>query len=623
MPENANPYVGWFQSKNKTKMSSIRDLLKKLFTQNVVVKQLPGGRLKTYDVNKSQSQGNSQTYSPRYKWSSGKNIRTVSGYGSNFTNYEIEAMRRQFYIDYDLMDAESTASAALDIYADESTTLDPHGQLIVIKTDDDRIKKILHNLFYDVLNIEFNLWSWIRMMCKYGDCFLYMQINEEYGVVNVVPIHPSLIERIEGTDENPDIVQFKYEGIGGLHSSLTKFEAFEIAHFRLITDTNFLPYGRSILEPGKRDWKALKLAEDAMLLHRIMRAPERRIVKIDIGNIAPEEVDAYVEQIATEMKKTPYIDPQTGEYDLRYNLNNSMEDYFLPVRGGQSNTSIETLPGLANDGQKEDVDHFKEKFMASVKIPKEYFGYSEGETRSSVTQNDIRFARTIERVQKIFVSEFYKMALVHLKVQGFSTDDLMNFELYLSNPSLVFERQKTDVLTAKVDLAKSIREDNLLSDKYIYENIFGFSTDEWKGMRESVIEDAKHKLRLQQILDEGNDPAVTGRTYGTAHDIATMQVSSKYNLDAETGEEIKKLYTPDERENNAGKPPQYKSSFETRRDQDFGRDPLGRKDLNKMESFLKSLDGLKTRKNIKIIINEDNTKHIEMLDEKLILGDDI
>jgi hypothetical protein len=215
------------------------------------------------------------------------------------------------------------------------------------------------------------------------------------------------------------------------------------------------------------------------------------------------------------------------------------------------------------------------------------------------------------------------MALVHLKVQGFSTDDLMNFELYLSNPSLVFERQKTDVLTAKVDLAKSIREDNLLSDKYIYENIFGFSTDEWKGMREAGIEDAKHKLRLQQILEEGNDPAVTGRTYGTAHDIATMQVSSKYNLDAENGEEIKKLYTPDERENNAGKPPQYKSSFETRRDQDFGRDPLGRKDLNKMESFLKSLDGLKTRKNIKTIINEDNTKHIEMLDEKLILGDDI
>ena len=404
---------------------------------------------------------------------------------------------------------------------------------------------------------------------------------------------------------------------------MNKYEAYEIAHFRLLTDTNFLPYGRSILEPGKRDWKALRLAEDAMLLHRIMRAPERRIVKIDIGNIAPEEVDAHVEQIASEMKKIPYIDPQTGEYNLRYNLQNFMEDIFMPVRGGQSGTSIETLPGLQNEGQKEDVEYFKEKFMASVKIPKEFLGAAEGETRSSVTQNDIRFARTIERIQKIFVSEFYKIALVHLKVQGFSTDDLLNFELYLSNPSLVFERQKTDVLTAKVDLAKSIREDNLLSDKYIYENIFGFSEDEWKGMRNAVIEDAKHKLRLQQILEEGNDPAVTGRTYGTAHDIATMQVSSKYDIH-DANEELKQLYTPDERENNTGKPQQFKSSFETRRDQDFGRDPMGRKDLNKMEVFLKGLENIKTRRATKSIINEGKkTNDIEMLDEKQILGDDI
>lgn len=604
-------------------MAGIRDLLKKIFTQNVVVKQLPGGRLKTYDVNKSQSQGNGKSYSPRHRWANGRSLTSVSGYGSGFTNQEMEAIRKQMYIDYELMDTEAFASAALDIYADESTTLDPHGQLIVIKTDDERIKKILHNLFYDVLNIEFNLWSWIRTMCKYGDCFLYMQLNDDYGVVNVIPIHPSLMIREDGTDENPDIVQFKYEGISGLHSSMNKYEAYEIAHFRLLTDTNFLPYGRSILEPGKRDWKALRLAEDAMLLHRIMRAPERRIVKIDIGNIAPEEVDAHVEQIASEMKKIPYIDPQTGEYNLRYNLQNFMEDIFMPVRGGQSGTSIETLPGLQNEGQKEDVEYFKEKFMASVKIPKEFLGAAEGETRSSVTQNDIRFARTIERIQKIFVSEFYKIALVHLKVQGFSTDDLLNFELYLSNPSLVFERQKTDVLTAKVDLAKSIREDNLLSDKYIYENIFGFSEDEWKGMRNAVIEDAKHKLRLQQILEEGNDPAVTGRTYGTAHDIATMQVSSKYDIH-DANEELKQLYTSDERENNTGKPQQFKSSFETRRDQDFGRDPMGRKDLNKMEVFLKGLENIKTRRATKSIINEGKkTNDIEMLDEKQILGDDI
>lgn len=613
-------------------MATFRETLTKLFTRNIVITQLPGGRIKTLDINKSQSQGSPTTYSNRAKWRNGRSFNSVTGYGSGFTNEEIEALRKQMYIDYELMDTDSIISSALDIISDESTTLSIDGQLLVIKTDDAKIKKILHNLFYDILNIEFNLWSWIRTTCKYGDFFLYLEISEKYGVINVMPIHPSLMIREEGTRDNPDRIVFKYEGDYGFRNSeLRTFEQFEIAHFRLLTDTNYLPYGRSYVEPGRKEYKRLLLMEDAMLISDIMRAPERRKFLIDIGNIAPDEVDAHMEQIINEMKKTPYIDPATGDYNLRYNLINSLEDYYLPVRGAESGTQIDTLPGLQNETLKTDVEYFKNKLLAALKIPKDYLGYGDESggagSKAQLSQLDIRFARTIERIQKIIVSELYKIAIVHLYVQGFTNEDLLNFEIYLTNPSLVFERQKTDVLTAKVDLIKSIKEDNLLSDKYIYENILGMSEDEWKAEQDLIIQSAQFKFRLQQITEEGNDPETTGKSFGTPHDIASMQIASKYVAGNEN--DLKKLYTPDGREENEGRPPEYASSFETKRDQDFGRDPMGRRENDKMaipgatkesvEKIIKGLSKFARKIDGKRELHENN--ELSLLDEKNILDE--
>ena len=511
-------------------MASIRDTLKKMFSRNVQLIHLPGGRIKTYDINKSQSIGSPTTYSNQAKWRNGRSFNSVSGYGSGFTNEEIEAIRMQMYLDYELMDTDSIISSALDIFAEESTTVDIDGQLLKVKTDNHKVKKILYNLFYDIMNIEFNLWSWIRTMCKYGDFFLYLQINEEFGIVNVMPIHPSLMQREEGHKDNPDEVRFKYQGDVGFYSGHNIFEEYEIAHFRLLTDTNFLPYGRSAIEPGKKTYKQLVLMEDAMLLHQIMRAPERRIHYIDVGNIAPEEIDSYIEEIATEMKKIPYIDQTTGDYNLRFNLQNMLEDYYLPVRGDQSGTKIDTLAGLSDDGMKESVEYYMNKLLASLKIPKDFLGYGleSSSGKANLASLDIRFARTIERIQKIFVSELYKIAIIHLKVQGFEDKDLMDFELYLTNPSLVFERQKTDVMTAKVDLMKSIKEDKLFSKKYCYENIFGMSEDEWKADQERLFQDGEEEFRLTQIVEQGNDPKKSGKSIGTPWDIATMQVASKF-----------------------------------------------------------------------------------------------
>lgn len=596
-------------------MSQFTDTLLRLFSRNVIIKKAPGGGLKTIDFNKAQSQGSPTTYGTRARWRNGRNFNSLAGYGSGFTNEEIEALRKQMYIDYEIMDTDALIASAVDIYADECSTLSETGELLVIKTDNAEIKKVLHNLFYDIMNIEFNLWSWIRTTCKYGDFFLYLQIAEKVGVVNVMPIHPSLIMRQEGTPEQPDRIRFKYEGDYSFAVSLNNyFEDYEIAHFRLLSDTNFLPYGKSILEVARKEFKRMTLAEDAMLLNRIMRAPERRVFKIEVGNIPPEEVDAYIEEITTEMKKAPYIDPVTGDFNLRFNLQNSLEDFFLPVRGGESGTSIDTLPGLQNDGMKEDVEYYKNKLLSAMKVPKEYLGYdsdSGGEGKSGLAQKDIRFARTIERIQKVFVSELYKVALTHLYVQGFDTDDLINFELTLTNPSLIFERQKVDLLTAKVDLAKSIREDNLLSDKYIYETIFGFTEDEWKQELDMIAEAGKTKFRMKQIVDEGNDPKETGKSFGTPHDIATLQMASKFSP-GQFQSTNKSLYTADERETNAGKPKQHAGSFETRRDQDFGRDPVGRRENEKVESIQKLVNKLTKKYGTKdssgelTMLNEDN-----------------
>lgn len=608
-------------------MASFRETLQKLFTRNVVITRLPGNRLKAVDVNKTQLTGPQSSNYMRAKW---KRNSSTSAYGYGYINADMEGQRKNMYIDYDLMDSDPIISSALDLMAEESTTLSENGDLLVIKTDNDEIKKILHNLFYDILNIEFNLWSWIRTMCKYGDYFLFMDIREEHGVVNVTPVHPSLIVREEGDPTNPDIVRFVYEGdnvqsyhrVGG---NSRKLEAFEMAHFRLITDPNYLPYGRSAIEPARKVYKSLSLMEDAMLIFRIMRAPDRRLIKIDIGNIPPEMEEAYIEEIKNMMKRTPYFDESTGQYNLRFNIENHIEDWFMPVRGGESGTNVETLGGLENQGQIDDIEYLKNKMHAALKIPKSFLQSDDvGETaKSSLSAQDIRFARTIERLQKIFVSELYKIAIVHLFVQGFKGKDLIDFEIYLTNPSMIYERQRIELLTSKMELVQAIKEQNIFSDKYIYENIFNMTEDEWMTDRDQLIEDLKHRFRQQQITEEGNDPKTSGKTYGTPHDIATLHMASKMQFEKE--DDMKKLYTDDERAFNQGQPKK-KTDFETRRNGDFGEDPLGKKDMEKkagLESFINSLQ----KTDFKTLLTEKKErieKHsIKMLDESSLLDEEL
>ena len=506
-------------------MASLRKRLQNLFSTNVIVRAYGKDKLRVVDTNRLQSAGNlrQSKITDRYTRLHGANRHMSGGMGGYDSNYYMHQNRMQLYADYEMMDKDPIISSALDIYSDESTLADQFGDILTIKTNNTQIQKILYNLFYDVLNIEFNLWTWIRNMTKYGDFFLKLDIAEEIGILNARPFSSYEVERWEEYNDVTGEYDIKFKHVADQQQ---KYDVFEIAHFRVLSDSNFLPYGRSMLEGARKEFQKLMLLEDAMLIHRIMRAPEKRIFKIDIGNIPPNEVDSFMETIINKMKKIPHVDSQTGNYNLKFNLNNMLEDYYLPVRGGQSSTSIDTLPGMTFTGI-DDIEYVKNKMMAALKIPKPFLGYSEAvEGKTTLASMDIRFARTIERLQKIVCSELTKIAIIHLYAQGFEGEDLIGFELELTAPSIIYDQQKVALMTEKMTLATSMKDSKLLSDKYIYEFIFNMSEDEWLQQRTDIVEDLKLRFRQNQIEQEGNDPAITGESFGTPHDLASMHMSS-------------------------------------------------------------------------------------------------
>jgi len=503
--------------------------LRKLFASDVVVRGIGGKKLKVIDVDRLQSAGLKTNYQiDRYA--------RVFHPGSYSYNAQIsyQTSRLQLYNDYEVMDADPIIASALDVYADESTTKNEYKDVLKIVTDDEEVSEILRNLFYDIINIDFNLWMWIRNMCKYGNQYLKLDISEKFGIVNVVPLPVYEVTREEFFDqEHPHAVRFKVQGSYGNGT----FEYYEIADFRLMSDSNFLPYGKGMIESARKVWKQLVLMEDAMLIHRIMRAPEKRIFKIDIGNIPAQEVDQYMGKIIDKMKKTPYIDPATGDYNLKFNMMNMTEDFYLPTRGGDSNTSIDTIKGLEFNAI-EDIEYLRNKMMAALKIPKAFLGYEEQiGAKATLAAEDVRFARTIERIQRIVIGELTKIAVIHLYSQGITDARLVNFEIELTNPSTIAEQEKMALWETKVRMSNEIMTANpLLSSDWIYKNVFGFSDADVKDVREQIINDKKRTFRYTQIEGEGNDPVKTGQSFGTAHDLQAMSINGGANETPDYGQ---------------------------------------------------------------------------------------
>tara|TARA_R110001583_G_scaffold94083_2_gene237448 strand:+ start:11002 stop:12816 length:1815 start_codon:yes stop_codon:yes gene_type:complete len=404
-----------------------------------------------------------------------------------------ETTRLASFYDFESMEFTPEIAAALDIYAEESCTPDESGTLLTVESDSSRIRDILDNLFHKILDLHAVLPAWTRNTCKYGDNFVYLKIDPKQGIIGASQLPNIEIERkdessyltsrkagsygVEGEEERDKNIKFEWR------NKSISFNAWEVAHFRLLGDDRRLPYGTSMLEKVRRIWKQLLLSEDAMMIYRVTRAPERRVFKINVGNIDDQDVQAYVQKIANNFKRTHAVDNNTGQVDLRYNALAVDQDFFVPVRNDGAANPIETLPGAGNLDQIADIEYIQKKMLAALRIPKPFLGFDEpsGEGKNLALQ-DIRFARTINRVQQSMVQELNKIAIVHLYILGFE-DELENFTLRLQNPSTQAEMLKVEQFQSKVALYRDSVSDagngfGATSMTWAKKNILGFSDDD-------------------------------------------------------------------------------------------------------------------------------------------------
>jgi len=576
--------------------------LKKIFTSDVVVRNIGGKQLKVIDVDQIQKFGTSTQNDRFTRMYSTLNYRL----SSQQAMYGMESQRLRLFRDYEVMDTDAIIASALDIYSEETTMKNEMGDMLRIKAGNHKVREVLENLYYEILNLEFTLPTWVRGMCKYGDYFLKLELAEKYGVTNVIPLPVYELRRIEGEDPTkPNVVKFYLQGGSTKQGA---FDNFEIAHFRLVTDSNFLPYGKSMVEPARRVWKQLILMEDAMLIHRIMRAPERRIFKIDVGNIAPNEIDAYMKRFIAQAQKVPYIDPETGEYNLKFNLQNSTEDFYFPVRGGDGGTSVENLQGLEYNAI-DDIEYLRNKEMAALKIPKAFLGYDEQVgSKATLASEDVRFARTIEKIQKIIVSELYKIGLIHLLIQGFDGNDLIDWDINLTTPSIIYEQEKIELWSSKMNLARDMKDGKMISQNWIYKNIFNMTDDEIIDEEQKVVEDQIRNYRLEQIEQDGNDPAISQQSVDGEGEV------NDNNLNYEK--------VDPSQDGRSG----VKSRTRTK-DEPFGEDPIGQKDYNnilKLDADLHSAyDGNKKKHLSRKVAHAENILGTKIKRKRILSENDL
>ena len=430
-----------------------------------------------------------------------------------------ETTRIGSYSDFENMEFYPEIAAALDTLAEESTTVNEKGEVINIYSESKRVKKILRDLFHNRLEIHTSIAPCARNLCKYGDNFWYLNIDDKAGIIGARQMPNFEMERREGSiydaisrqhavgnSNDNGKVKFYWKGRD------IEFSSWQMAHFRLLGDDRRLPYGTSVLEKARRIWKQLLLSEDAMLIYRVTRAPERRVYKIYVGNIDEQDVPAYVDEIANRFKRMPVIDPLTGQIDLKYNQMANDQDFFIPVRTEDAPNPIDTLAGAQNLDQIADIEYLQRKLFTALRVPKSFLGFDEavGEGKNLALQ-DIRFTRTVNRIQQALLMELNKIAIIHLYLLGFE-EELDNFTLTLNNPSVQAEMLRTEHLQAKVTLYKDAVNDagngfGAYSMTRAKKEILGWSDDE---IKQDLLEQRMEKAAAAELENTANVIKNTG-----------------------------------------------------------------------------------------------------------------
>ena len=469
--------------------SELYKRLTKLFSGPIVSRRTQTGRR----IRKQQL----DKYGHMFKSASGQEFKRAhyNPFETMNSNYMANQNRTERYVDSDQMEYTPEIASALDIYADEMTTSSPLAPMLQIKCPNEEIKAILGTVYNDILNVRFNLFGWARTMCKYGDFFLYLDVDETYGVRHAIGLPPNEVERLEGEDKtNPNYIQFQWNSAG------MTFENWQIAHFRVLGNDKYHPYGTSVLEPARRIWRQLTLMEDAMMAYRIVRAPARKAFYVDVGNIPPQDVEQYIQRVITSMKRNQVVNKDTGRVDLRYNPLSIEEDYYIPVRGGTKFAEIQDVGGIERTHDIDDVKYLRDKLFSALKVPASYLtqGVEGTEDKTTLAQKDIRFARTVQRLQRSLLAELEKIGIIHLHTLGFRGDDLVNFSLALNNPSKIAEIQELEHWNQKFTIATNATE-GFFSKRWIAEHLFSMSEEQYMRNKREMYHDRKYEAELNAV----------------------------------------------------------------------------------------------------------------------------
>lgn len=424
---------------------------------------------------------------------------------------QYEAARLPAYIDYEGMEFYPIISSALDLFMEESTTIGFNGKMLNIFSNKERIKYLLEEFFYDIVNVNVNLPFWVRNTVKYGDNFVLLYGERKKGITHIKQLVNYEIERFERIQNGKPLVKFKERMTGD------EFNVFEIAHFRLLGDDKYLPYGSSVLNKVRRVFRQLVMAEDAMLTYRIIRAGEKKVFKIDVGNIDEDDIENYIYKVATKFKKTSQVQPNDGQIDYRFNIMGNDEDYFLPVRNANTQTGVETLPGASNLDAIQDIEYLRDNLFVGLGIPKPFLSFQDAAgAGKNMAQYDIRFSKKVNRIQQAMIQELNKMAMIHLYLLGYTGDDLKEFTLTLTNPSTQQELLKSELMRDKAQTYTELtRADSgiaAMSHTNAKRFVFNMSDRE-------IVEDLKMQKMEKVIMQELQDSPVTIKKSGLFTDI--------------------------------------------------------------------------------------------------------
>ena len=528
-------------NKNNNKEEKPQSLITKLY--NILFKTrilTKGGERKTIEPSNNveggenkksnQEEGLEDEEYKRIKEKRRQNRRVVGIKGNPADSTPVEFIKSALLAEYNMMDLDPLISSVLDIYCEEILNKNEENKIIRIETSSGEVKSVLEDLFSNVIEVENNLYLWVRRLLKYGDLYLKLDYQSRMGIVSVKELPLENIQRVEQYSEDGILENcyFKYTpgspilpystvnyyeaSISNNYKEEIELEYEEVLHIRLMRDRTFYPYGTSLLESSRQTWKKLFLLEEAMLVHKLTKAPGRFVYKIDVTSIPEEEEQSYVESIVNELKRSPVVN-ETGNYNLRYNLNSILEDYFVISRGGQDLISIDTLK-LDEMTITEELNYMVNRLLSGFKIPKSFYSYDERvEGKATLTIQDVRFAKSIERFQTIISYYLKDLAFRHLYIQGFSEEDLYSFDIKLNTSSRIYDSERIDLMRSKLELASDLISSELFSKRYAYKKVFGLTDAEVTEIMQEVEQDAKEEFRFRQIRTVGNDPKKTGKIY--------------------------------------------------------------------------------------------------------------